>query len=61
MLPATKCGLLNALPASSVAGKFFCVLTMAIGSSFPTYVPAILWSLSVDADTITSPSGDTTE
>jgi len=48
--------LLKTLPASSVAGNFFCVLIIQIGTSFPTYVPAMLCNLSVDAETIGSPS-----
>jgi hypothetical protein len=38
-----------------VAGKSFWVLTSITGSSFPTYFPAMLWSLVVEAATICSP------
>src|SRR5206468_5819461 len=37
------------------------VLTIVIGSSLPTYVPAMLCSLSVDAETICSPSDERIE
>ena len=39
-----------------MAGNIFCVLTMQTGSSLPTYVPAMLCSRSVDAESIGSPS-----